>query len=135
MNVNKFNSNIINQTFMSNIKPAKSGPDFCAKEINDSFESKNQSPPQISNLQILSSIITKEQVAQINQTRKLPDNLCFKLVPGNRFVSDYRHYPHWRIVIKTQLNAGGKSEKQTNVLPDGYIVKNDLVRGLEVVKE
>ena len=91
---------------------------------NDSFESSVKKPPKIGFCRLLFSRLTKDQIAQVNETKELPNNA--KIVERNR--SGYHQGPRltWNIFNVTP---------GTNKLPAGYELKNDILGFTHVVRE
>lgn len=83
---------------------------------------KKSDPAKVTALQIIFPFtITDEQIKHINETKKLPENLCFVYQDWSRFRGHKFELPFYSI----NLDIGYLPNK-TKFLPEGYMVVRDF---------
>lgn len=103
--------------------PAESKPDSVT--LN-----KKSEPPKITILQaIFPFTMTNEQIKQINESKKLPENLCFIYQDWSQFRGHKFELPFYSI----NLDIGYLPNK-TKFLPEGYMVVRDFYGAPEARK-
>jgi len=88
---------------------------------NDSFESTKAKPQKIGFLRILFHRLSKEQVAEINKTKQLPNGA--KIAENSE---NSKPYLTWNLLGVTP---------GTQTLPAGYEFKNDIFGFTHLVRE
>lgn len=99
--------------------------------VPDSFVSKEEiKPPEIPNWRAFAGVFTDEQIAQINKSKKLPENLRFCWVnPLAARTSGGLVDPYYKICMYIPyVNEG------TRDLPEGHIVIKEFIGGVRAVK-
>jgi len=127
----KNNPNFNSIPFGSNNNSECNAQYYVASSEKDSFENNaGIKSPSISNLHAFAGIFTDEQIAQINKSKKLPENLRFVYIDPLKwqYGQPWRE-PYYRICIHNPI-----TDKGTPNLPEGYEVKKSLLVGTCAVK-
>lgn len=98
-------------------------------QIEDSFKVETKiKPPHISNVDLFFCLLTDEQIAQINLTKMLPPNARFeKTYTNGSRRNGVLTEPMYE--IKLFIPHIPAMEKQTRILPKGYIVVKNAPNG------
>lgn len=101
----------------------------------DSFEKKEEvKAPIISSFRAFAGLYTDEQVAQINKSKKLPDNLRFVYIDPMLWKNgQVWREPYYRISVYNIHNPITKNG--TTDLPEGYEVRKSHINGTSAVKK